>query len=353
MRKSESIYKTLVENALALTGERSLDEILADSHFTSYKDRLKKELTGFGPIEEHLRDDNVTEICINNFSQIFIEVNSKLFLSDLSFASEFTYQRFLDNLLLKINKVVDQRHPLTDGTLPCGTRVHISLPPITTNAVVTLRKHNVEKYNLEMLLKLKMFDQNFLDRLLSWINQKKNILFCGPTSSGKTTLLRATLMATPKNERIISIEDTSELLSIGPNHITLLTREDPENMVPKIDLSMLLKNSLRMRPDRLVVGEVRGVEAVILLDALATGHKGSFATIHGHDANHSLQRLESLILRANPKWDLMAIRQLIKDSVDVVVVCSKKNGLRVVSQAAEISAIENFGYLLDVTNLNH
>lgn len=348
------MIKNLIEQTLHEFGEKPLDEIIdsvcSDPALHVYKKRIKAEINGFGPIEDLLAQDDITEVCINKFNKIYIEQEGLLKLTDLSFCSSLTYQMFVQNILLKIEKTADTRHPLVDGKLSCGTRIHVSLPPISENPVVTIRKHSFKNWTLADLRRMNAFSSS-LDKLLeTWILQKKNILFCGPTSTGKTTLLRAALKQCDARERIISIEDTPELGSIGSHHVNLNSRNDPEELTPPIDLAQLLKHSMRMRPDRLVVGEVRGEEAVVLLDALATGHRGSFCTLHADNAQHALARLESLVVRACPKWDLAAIRQLIKDSIDIIVVCQKRNGLRVISQTAQIVSVESFGYLLDSTN---
>ncbi len=307
---------------------------------------LKSEIDGFGPLQKLLDDLEVTEICANSHDQIFYEKSGLLFRAENGFSSPVIYSRFIKNLLKLIDKTGDIRHPLVDGVFE-NARVHLSLPPISQTPVVTIRKHGHQNWGLNDLLLQGMFSQTFLGQLRGWISEKKNILVCGATGSGKTTFMRAVLKECSPSERIVSLEDTPELGSVGPHHVTMITRPDPEGLIPAVDLSLLLKNTLRMRPDRIVVGEVRGAEALTLLDALSTGHRGAICTLHAHSAQHALKRLESLVLRACSQWSMHAVRQIIVDSIDVVIICSKKNGLRVVSQTALLRGAEDFGYLLE------
>ncbi len=357
MSSGKMTFEKLVQETLNNLNEETLEttikNLLEKNHQSEigfqkdWNQRVSDEIDGFGPIEKLLQDPNISEICINAFDQIFIESRGHLGLSELKFVSHLTYDRFVKRLLNKMNKVADQRLPLADGMLDHYTRVHVALPPVSPSPRVTIRKHMAVSFSMEDLENLNMFSRSLRSEIETWLMEKKNILIVGPTSSGKTTLLRSCLKTFPITERLISLEDTGELGSVGPHHVNLLTRVDHDGLVPTIDLSLLLRNVLRMRPDRIIVGEVRGEEAVLLLDALATGHSGSMCTIHGSSGAGGLKRLESLVSRACPRWDLMAIRQLIFDSIDVVIFCDKKNGLRKISQTAVISGIESFGYLLD------
>ena len=351
-------FKALVTEALNSIDERSFDETTNEilqkkfgeintEKINLLKSQIENEIQGFGPIKSLLDDPKITEICINGYNEIFIEVSGKLTQTESSFVSTLTYDRFVKHILLLIEKTADTRHPTADGYLSDGSRIHICLPPLTTQPVVTIRKHNHSDWTLTDLVKSGMLDEELREKVREWVKGKKNLLVCGATGSGKTTFLRACLKEIDQHERVLTLEDTSEIGRLNSQHVNLITRIDPENLVPSIDLSLLVKNSLRMRPDRLVVGEVRGEEALYLLDALSTGHRGSMCTLHAHTAQHALKRLESLISRAAPRWDIMAIRQMIFDSINVVIICQNKNGLRKISQTALVSGIENFGYLLD------
>jgi len=284
---------------------------------------------------------------INGPYEIFFERDGEIFRNDSSFSSEITYSRFLKNVLLKIEKVADRRHPLVDGTFSDGTRVHVALPPVTPVPIVTVRRHVFSHWDLGKLILKDFIKPLWAEKLAGHVEKKSNILICGPTGCGKTTFLRALLLCAGPHERIVTIEDADEIKLKKENSVSLVTRECPEGLVPTISLRDLLKNSLRMKPDRIVVGEIRGDEALIFLDALATGHSGSISSIHANSGFHALARLESLASRAAPQWPVTAIRQLVFESVDLVVTVEKKEKCRRVSEISELSGIENFGYLLD------
>lgn len=334
----DPVGKTLSEAALTLENHPGFSD-------ETFSEALR-ELENLGPLESLMNDESVSEILVNDFDMIFFEKAGKLFKHEKQFSSRLTFKRLLDRLLIEIEKVADKRHPLVDGTLKNGCRVNIALPPITRTPTLSLRKHTFSQWCLDDLVCFKMLNSSQAEILKTWVREKKNILVSGSTSSGKTTMLRALARCAEPLERIITIEDTLELGLDGSQNLSLVTREDPEGLVPAIDLNRLLKNSLRMRPDRLIVGEIRGEECLTFLDALATGHSGSMSSIHGGSASQALLRLESLISRAAPQWPMAAIRQLVFDGVDCVVHLEKQNGLRVLSQAAQIEGVETFGYLL-------
>lgn len=319
--------------------------------YEQWSQELQNEIDGWGPISHWLENDQITEICINSSDCVFYFQKGVMHKSAEGFASSHTYLRFIQRLLRKIQKSADIRHPIVDGTFtaPSGAviRAHICLPPISASPIVTLRVHNFKKWKLESLLEFEMFDRQILDIFKLWIEQKLNILICGPTDSGKTTLLRALMTVAATSERIISLEDTWELGVVSPLHVPLFSRRDPEQNVPEVELSDLLKQSLRMRPDRIVVGEIRGSEALILLDALSTGHAGSMGTIHARSSAHGLKRLESLALRGHPQMNLKTIRQTVLDGIQALVVCGKIKGQRRVTELALLKGAEDFGYLLE------
>lgn len=350
-------YAELIQKTLDSLSDQPLEETLKDviashfgensSHASLYFEKIKNEINGYGPLGSLLDDPTVSEILINGRDVIYFEKDGKLQPHDEIFSSERTWNRFIHRLLGLIDKSADARIPLADGTLPDGSRVHVALPPVVPSPIITIRKHLSHLWKLADLVGQAMMTPGLAAQLETWVTERKNILICGSTGSGKTTLLRALLQLCPAHERLITLEDTPEISSVGPHHINLFTREDPSGLAPAIGLTTLLKNSLRMRPDRIIIGEVRGEEALVMLDALATGHRGSMSTLHAATPQRALRRLESLVSRAAPRWELMTIRQLIYDGIDIVVTLEKKNGLRRISQTAQISGIESFGYLLD------
>ena len=306
-----------------------------------------REIESFGPIEELMVNDQVTEILINGPDQIYYEYQGRLIRHVEVFSSRITLKRMIGRLLMEMEKTADQRTPFVDGSLKNGFRVHIALPPVASDLSVCIRKHCFSRWTLQDLENFGMYDTAMHLQIKKILSERKNVLVCGATSSGKTTLLRAMINELPLDERIVIIEDTQELGSSRPGVVALLTRESSENLIPQISMNDLLKNSLRMRPDRLVVGEVRGIEALTLADALSTGHSGSLCTLHAGNASQALIRLEGLISRAAPNWQQSTIRQLIFESLDVVLVLEKQNGLRKITQAVEVTGFETFGYLLE------
>jgi pilus assembly protein CpaF len=343
-QSADGPYRDLLH--VSLLNELGPDADL-DPSFQNTVRTLREELEGLGPLDRLLADQTINEILVNNFETIYFERQGVLHRNSEAFSCPATLNRAIRFLLLKLDRTADRRFPLTDGTLSDGTRVHIALPPVTQAPTISLRKHRLGHWKMPHLVKAGMFSEKQADRFQMWVAERKNILVCGPTGSGKTTLLRALLDLVPEEERLVVLEDTPELGLSGPQAVTLFTREDPQGLAPPIDLNLLLRNALRMRPDRIIVGEVRGTEALILLDALATGHRGSMSSMHALSPRQALFRLESLVNRASPQWPLQAVRQLIADSVEIVVCLTKKNGLRMVSQAAELTGVESFGYLLN------
>lgn len=307
----------------------------------------KKTLTEEPLIEHLLNQEDVTEVIISNWDTIFFENSEGLQKNSHSFSSKGHFNVFLNGLLKKLDTCVDQRSPSAEGHLDGTIRVHITIPPICHTPTICLRKHKKAPWPLDQL-KLKSFlSAEQKNTLKKWVNDRLNILICGGTNTGKTTLARALLEEIPLDQRIVTIEDTPELGCNRPFSSQLFTRIDPLQVVPDIDLEALVKNALRMRPDRLVLGEIRGQEALVTLDAMATGHPGSITTVHGSSPHQALKRLEGLVLRAAPKWDTQVVRRLIADSIQGVIFLEKKEGMRKIASLNIVSSVEDFGILLE------
>lgn len=344
-RVIKDALQNFTEISLESALSQSIEKVAPGCH--DQFEELFDEIEGFGPLSSLLKNTEISEILVDSPHEIYFEEQGTLRRSLKLFSGPLTLDRLVKRLLRDMDRIADQRHPMVDGTLPDGTRVHIVLPPISKNPTISLRRHQKLSWTLEKLLDMQMFTAKIFERLQNQIREKANILICGPTGSGKTTLLRALLSAVPQDERTIIVEDTAELSLERGNTVSLLTRISLENLFPSIHLSLLLKNALRMRPDRLVVGEIRSEEALVFLDALSTGHRGSMSSIHGSSAQQALSRLEHLVSRGAPQWSLESIRKLIFESVDLIVCVERRDGTRKISQVVELAGLENFGFLLD------
>lgn len=316
------------------------------------KNRFIEEFTLLGPLESLLKDRNISEIIINSWDSIWIEQEGVLKENQDSFLCPETYQQIFYKVceLFKVNLT-------TQVPQVCASwknfRLTACIPPLSPHPTLNIRRHQKKEISLEQLKNNSMLNESQLSLLRESIRRKKTLLIIGQTGSGKTTLLNACLSELEKNERVVLLEDTPELHICNSTSTRLLTRNAFQDCYSAIDLNDLIKMSLRMRPDRLVVGEVRGHEAKDLLLAISSGHKGSFCTLHADHAKQALIRLEMLIQLGAPQWSLEAIRQLIYLSIDTIVVVKRdKEGFRQVKSIQKLAGVEKFGILLEEANLN-
>ncbi len=327
---------------------QKIDDIISKKlpHGT-FADRVRKEYLSWGPLEKILSDESVTEIIICGKDHIAVERSGKLNYLDDSFLSESTYSLFIRRLCHEAGVELSYVMPFIHGRWR-DFRLQITSQPVTTNPVINLRRVRIQKWSLHDLELMKMLNSNQRDVLEKAVKEMKNILVVGNTGSGKTTMLNALLGETENTQRVIIIEDTNEL--IPPNNIStkMLTRFDPQNKVPLIDQSLLVQQALRMRPDRIIVGEVRGAEAKDLILALSTGHGGGLGTLHAENANQALLRLEMLVSLGAPQWQINAIRQMIRFGLDMIVITKRyPTGLRKVDGVFKITSLEEFGLVVD------
>lgn len=328
---------------------RTLDEALKGAPIGT-AERLESEYFGLGPVAPLLASPTVTEIMINAFNSIWFEIEGRVQVLNDSFVSEFTYRCFFERVCreAKINTSLDL--PFGDGEWR-GCRIHAITPPASgqTN-VMTIRRHPLNPWTLTRLQDLQWASEAAFLELQRLIDEKRNFLVIGGTGSGKTSVLNACLNSMPQTDRVVMIEDTSELHSPNSASVKLLTRRDPHGHLRDIHQSDLLKQALRMRPDRIVMGEIRGEEAKDLLMAFATGHTGCMGTLHAETARQALIRLEMLIQLGAPQWGLHAVRTLIWLSLQNIVVVKKdKAGRRVLDGIYRVTALEEFGFLLERT----
>ena len=311
---------------------------------THINNLIDNEINGFGPITEVLEDDSVTEIMVNSPSEIYVEMDGNLVKDDsISFINNDHILRTIDRLISGVGKTIDQSNPMVDARLPDGSRLNAIIPPLSLNGpVLTIRKFRKEIDEIEDLIgngTLTTYMARFLD---ASVKAKLNILVCGGTGSGKTTLLNVLSNFIGKTERIITIEDAAELRLSGEHVISLETRDDNYQNGNLVTIRDLVRNSLRMRPDRIIVGEVRGAEAFDMLQAMNTGHEGSLTTLHANSVNDALYRLESMVLMNEVGLPVKAIREYIESAIDLVIEVKRlSDGRRKVTNISEVVGIEN------------
>lgn len=309
--------------------------------------RLSDEFFNEGPLSAILDTPHLQEIIVNGPDDIWIESGGKFWRHPDRFLSETTFKNFVDRVCSEASVKIDLSQPFTDGRWR-DFRLHMGCAPLTHCAYhLNLRRLPSNPWTLSMLENADWAAPTRVKLLRDLIRQQKNILFIGPTGCGKTTVLGACLRELEESERTVIIEDTDELPRPNSSSAKLLTRPAQSAALPEVTLTDLVRQSLRMRPQRLVMGEVRGAEAKDLLLALATGHSGSLGTIHASDPRQALLRLEMLVQLGAPQWNVQAIRQLIQLSVDHLVVCGNKDGHRRLEGIYKVAALESFGFLLE------
>ena len=296
---------------------------------------------GLGPLERWIADDEVTEIMVNAGTEVWIERSS----TQAGNAGPQYVGRLepgvvgavIERILAPAGRRLDRSSPIVDTRLPDGSRLCAVLPPVAVDGpCLSLRRFAPTPIELE---RFACADVCALIRQA--ISGRCNILVSGATSSGKTTLLNAIAGLVDHGTRLITLEDTAELRLAAPHVLRLEARPSSADGVPEVDLAALLRTALRLRPDRLVVGEIRGDEAVDLVQAMNTGHDGSLSTIHANSAIDALARLESLVVRASPAWSLLAVREQVRRSIDVVVQVSRSDGRRRITTVAEVGAADD------------
>ncbi|MGE0526161.1 MAG: CpaF family protein [Bdellovibrionales bacterium] len=328
------------------SGEQVMRNLIQQSP-GSLQERLKEEFFGWGPLTAQFNDNEVQEIVINGADEIWIERQGAFAQLADRFLTPLTFKNFVDRLCSAAAIRIDLAQPFVDGSWE-SFRIHVGCAPLThCEFHVTLRRRPNQPWTLDRLESLKWADPGQMQTLRQLIHERRNVIFVGPTGCGKTSVLGACLKELPGHERVIVIEDTDELPRPNSASTKLLTRSQAAASLPDISLADLVKQSLRMRPFRLVMGEVRGAEAKDLLLALATGHSGSLGTLHASDARQALLRLEMLVQLGAPQWNVQAIRQLLQLSVDALVVCGLKEGHRSLEGIFKVAALESFGFLLE------
>ena len=300
------------------------------------------EVLSFGPIEPLLRDPTVTEIMVNGPHKVWVERNGTLFKTDVRFQDDEHVRRIIDRIIAPLGRRCDEASPMVDARLPDGSRVNAIIPPISLiGPVLTIRKFSKDLLGMDHLVRMGSVTPEVGSFLAACVAGSLNIIISGGTGSGKTTLLNILSSFVPNNERIVTIEDAAEL-QLRQEHLITLERRPP-NIEGRGEVATraLVVNALRMRPDRLIVGEVRGPEALDMLQAMNTGHDGSMTTLHSNSPRDTLARLETLVLMAGFDLPLRAIREQIASAVDLIVHQDRMfDGSRRVTRVSEVQGME-------------
>ena len=348
------IIEDLVDKEIPATKELSefvneeIDKCLEGYDLTNLErnhifNLIESEINGYGPITELLNDPNVTEIMVNGPSEVYVEIDGKLVKdTSVSFINDSHIERTIQRLIQPLGRTIDSSSPMVDSRLKDGSRINAVLPPLSVNGpVITIRKfkHNMTK--VEDLLRVGTMTKDMAKFLEACVKGKLNIIVCGGTGSGKTTLLNIISGFIGNDERIITIEDAAELKLEQEHVISLETRTANYNKGSVITVRDLVINALRMRPDRIIVGECRGKEAFDMLQAMNTGHDGSLTTLHANSPEDALNRLETLVLMSGIDIPIKAVREYIENAINIVVNIQRMHdGKRKITSICEVDGFE-------------
>jgi len=346
----ERLKKRLKEEIATIFAElKAKGREITPSQEEFLQQKLLDDVLGLGEIEELVRDHTITEIMVNGPSQIYIERNGLLELTDRKFTNNNEVKRIIERIVSPLGRRIDESSPAVDARLPDGSRVHAIIPPLALNGpTLTIRKFSKNMLMAEDLLKNNSITQEMLEFLQTAVRERKNIIVSGGTGSGKTTLLNILSGFIPKTERIVCIEDAAEL-SLKQEHVVRLEAR-PSNIEGKgqVTIRALVRHALRMRPDRIVVGEVRGEEALDMLQAMNTGHSGSLTTAHANTPEDLVLRLETMVLMAGYDLPIKAIREQIAAAIDLIVqTIREQDGRRKITCIKEIKGLKDDKILLD------
>ncbi len=305
---------------------------------------IDNEINGYGPITELLDDDHVTEIMVNGPNDVYIEIDGKVVKDDtISFINNDHILRTIERMIHPLGRTIDISNPMVDSHLPDGSRINAIIPPLSLRGpILTIRKFSDQLNSIDDLLRSGTLTPYMARFLEASVLAKLNIIVCGGTGSGKTTVLNVLSNFIPKEERVITIEDAAELKLRQGHVISLETRSTNYENGREVTIRDLVRNSLRMRPDRIIVGEVRGKEAFDMLQAMNTGHEGSLTTLHANGPVDALNRLETMVLMGEMEIPISAIREYIKNAIDLVVQIERlSDGRRKITSISEITGMKN------------
>jgi pilus assembly protein CpaF len=304
---------------------------------------IADDILGHGPLERLLADDSITEIMVNGPFEVWVERQGRLYETTVRFTDESHLRRIINKIVAQVGRRIDESSPLVDARLPDGSRVNAVIPPLSLSGpIVTIRKFSKKRLDMADMIKLGTLSTETVEFLQRCISAQLNVLISGGTGSGKTTLLNALSTAIPETERIVTIEDAAEL-RLNQRHVLRLEAR-PKNIEGEgeIPIRHLVRNSLRMRPDRIIVGEVRGAEALDMLQAMNTGHDGSLSTIHANSPRDALARIETMVLMTGYDLPVRAIRGQVASALDMIVHLERlEDGSRRVTAVTEVQRMES------------
>lgn len=327
------------------------DKHLSLSEKQNVASYIMDEIFGYGPITPLLEDPTITEVMVNGWDKVFIERAGKIEKTENTFRDNMHVMHIIEKIIAPLGRRIDESSPMVDARLPDGSRVNVIIPPLSLKGpIITIRKFSIDPYTLENLISFGTLNIDMAKLLSACVKGKLNILVSGGTGSGKTTLLNVLSSFIPHNERIITIEDAAELQLQQQHVVTLESR--PPNIEGKgrITIRDLVVNSLRMRPDRIIVGEVRNAEALDMLQAMNTGHDGSITTVHANNPRDSTARLETMVMMAGLDLPSKAIREQISSAISLIIQISRyPDGTRKISNISEITGME--GEMITIQDL--
>ncbi len=311
------------------------------------RDRLLGEIAddvlGYGPLERLLADDSVSEIMVNGAHEIWVERQGRLYETTLRFSDDSHLRRIINKMVAQVGRRIDESSPMVDARLPDGSRVNAVIAPLSLSGpLLTIRKFAQKRFDLEELVRIGTLSRETVVFLERAIEAELNILISGGTGAGKTTLLNALSASVPNSDRIITIEDAAEL-QLAQQHVLRLESR-PKNIEGEGEIAIrdLVRNALRMRPDRIIVGEVRGSEALDMLQAMNTGHEGSLSTVHANSPRDALARIETMVMMAGFDLPVHAIRQQVASALDLIIQLERlENGARRVVAITEVQRMES------------
>jgi len=331
----------LVQDGLTKAYEQTGLKLPESLRVQLFRDILN-DLIGFGPIQSLLDDPEINEVMVNHANKVYIERQGKLIETSVKFDGDAHIMRIIERIISPLGRRVDTDSPMVDARLPDGSRVNAVIPPVALDGpMLTIRKFSKTRFTIDQLIEFDTLTRTMADFLKACVLGRLNIVVSGGTGSGKTTLLNVLSSFIPETERVVTIEDSAEL-RLDQDHVVRMESRPPDiDGRGQVTIRDMVRNSLRMRPDRIIVGECRGGEALDMLQAMNTGHDGSLTTLHANSPRDALMRLETMVLMAGMELPLKVIRQQVASAVDLVVHQSRlKNGPRKITAISEVAGME-------------